>query len=128
MAFNGLCQQATCIERCAIRRRYHANLTLRDERHLRDRDAEEIRMNRPQAGRQRAKLDAFDAAAFDEGNRVLKIVVRVLRAVGREVSAGGQRLAVNRFDDTEFVRADLDEWNFTHDALERPLDQMQSRL
>src|SRR5436853_4944431 len=122
MAFDGLCQQATRIERCAIRRRYHANLTLRDERHLRDRDAEEIRMNRPQARRQRAKLYAFDAAAFDEGNRVLKIVVRVLRAIRSEVSACGQRLAVNRFDDAKLVRADLYERHFTDDLLKRPLD------
>src|SRR5204862_8026406 len=85
-------------------------------------------MNRPQAGRQRAKLYAFDAAAFDEGNRVLKIIVRVLRAVWSKVSACGQRLAVNRFDDAEFVRADLDQRNFTHHALERPLDQMKARL
>src|SRR3954465_9807212 len=122
MAFNGLCQQTTCIERRAIRRRYHANLALRDERHFRDRDAEQVRMNRPQARRQRAKLYAFDAAAFDEGNRVLEIVVRVLRAVRSEVSTCGQRLAVNRFDDAKLVRADLDERHFTDDLLKPPLD------
>ena len=68
-------------------------------------------MNRPQSRRQRAKLYAFDAAAFDEGNRVLKIVVRVLRAVRRKVPASGQRLAINSFYNTKLVRAYLNQLN-----------------
>jgi len=34
-------------------------------------------------------------------------------------------LAVDRFDYAEFVRADLDQRHFTHDTLERILDQVQ---
>jgi len=44
-------------------------------------------------------------------NRVLKIVVRVLRAIEREDSSGQHRLAVNRFNNTELIRADLDQRN-----------------
>src|SRR5947209_11154128 len=122
MAFDRLSQQTTRIERRSVCRRNDADLTLRYERHLSDGNAEEVRMNRPESRRQRAKLNAFDAAAFDEGNRVLKIVVRVLRAVRRKVSASGQRLAVNSFYDAKLVRAYLNQRDFPHDLLKRPLD------
>ncbi len=76
-------------------------------------------MNRPFSRRQSSQLNAFHAALFDKRNRVLKIVVRVLRSVGRENRAGLHRFAVNRFDHAEFVRADFDERHFLNDALNR---------
>ena len=43
-------------------------------------------MDGPQTRRQSAQLNAFDAALFDEGNRILKIVVRILGAIERKDS------------------------------------------
>src|SRR6266576_1698259 len=83
-------------------------------------------MNGPQTGRQRSQLNTFDATLFDEGDWVLKVVVRILCAVECEDSAGQHGLAVNRFDYPEFVRADLDQRHFAHDPLERILDQVQA--
>src|SRR5229473_2241660 len=83
-------------------------------------------MNGPQPGRQSSQLNTFDAALFDEGDWVLKVVVRVLGAVEREDSARQHGLAVNRFDYTEFVRTDLDQRHFAHDTFERILDQVQT--
>ena len=65
-------------------------------------------MNRPQPRRQRPQLDALDAAALDEGDGVLDVVVRVLGEVGREVSSGRHRLAVHRLDYPKLVGADPD--------------------
>ena len=73
-------------------------------------------MNGPQSRRQSAQLNAFDAALLDESDRVLKIVVSVLGAIGRKDSAGGHRLAVDRFDDAQFVGADLDQRHLAHDV------------
>ena len=83
-------------------------------------------MDRPFSGRQRAKLDALDAALFDERDRVLKIVMRVLRAVGCKDAAHRHRLAVDGLDNAELVRADLDQRHFLHDALDRIHDKMKS--
>src|SRR5712691_7356940 len=85
-------------------------------------------MNWPQAGGQRAQLDAFDAALLDEGNRVLEIVVRILRAIEGENSARQHGFAIDGFDDPQFVRADFDQRHFAHHALKRILDQVQARL
>ncbi len=54
--------------------------------------------------------------------------MRVLRAVGGEDAPGRHRLAVDGFEDTQLVRPDLDERDFAHDALERPLDEVQAGL
>ena len=79
-------------------------------------------------GRQRAQLNAFDAALLDESDRVLKIVVRVLRAVEREDSARQHWLAVDCFDDTQFIGADLDQRHLATTRLKRKLDQVQAGL
>src|ERR1700682_4018100 len=85
-------------------------------------------MDGPQTGRQRSQLNTFDTTLFDEGDWVLKVVVRILGAVEGEDSARQHGLAVNRFDYAEFVRADLDQRHFAHDPLERILDQVQARF
>ena len=121
-------EQAARIKRRTVGRRDDTNLALRNDRCLPNRNTKEIRMDGPQARRQGPQLDAFDAALFDEGNRVLKIVVGVLRAVGREDSARRHWFAVDCFDNAEFVGADLDQRHLAHDALERILDQMQAGL
>src|SRR5581483_3132210 len=82
----------------------------------------------PQSRRQRAQLNAFHAALFYERNRILKVVVRVLRAVGREDAARRHRFTVDCFDDTEFVWSNLNQRHFADDSLKRKLDQMQARL
>src|SRR5262249_52091039 len=84
--------------------------------------------DRPKSGRQRAQLNAFDSALLNEGDRILEVVMTILRPVGGEDSARGQRLAVNRFDNAKLVGADFDKRHLANDALKRILDQMQSRL
>ena len=128
VALDRLAEQPASIERRAVGSRDDADLALRDDSRFGDRDAEQVRVNRPQARRQCAQLDAFDAALFNKGNRVLKVVVRILRPVRRENSTGRVRLAVNGFDDAHLVRADLDQRHSAHDLLERPLDQVQAGL
>ena len=103
VAVDRLAEQTAGVERRAVGGRHDADLALRDDCRLGDRDAEQVRMNRPQSRRQRAQLYALDAALFDKGDRVLKVVVRVLRAVGREDSARRHRLAVDRFDHADLV-------------------------
>src|SRR5262249_50515807 len=73
MAFDGHPEQTSGVERGAVRRRYDADLALWNHDGLRDRNTEQIRMNGPQARRQRPHLDAFYAASFDERDRVLEI-------------------------------------------------------
>src|SRR5258706_8093093 len=128
MPGNGFSQQPARIKRGAISGDDHADFTLGNDRSLGDRNAEQVRMNRPQAWRQRSQLNAFDAALFDERNRILKIVMRVLRAIQRENSSRQHRLAVNRLNDTELIGANLDQRNFAHDFLKRKSDQMQAGL
>src|SRR2546425_1219100 len=85
-------------------------------------------MDGPKTRRQSAELNAFDAALFDEGDWILKVVVRVLCTIGREDSTWRHWLAIDCFDYSQFVSADLDQRHFAHDALERILDEVQARL
>src|SRR5688572_33482782 len=85
-------------------------------------------MDGPEAWRQRSQLDALNAAAFDERDRILEVVMRVLRAVGSKDAARRHRLAVHGFDDSEFVGADLDQRHLAHDSFKRKLDQVQTGL
>src|SRR5258708_16486315 len=85
-------------------------------------------MNWPQARWQRAQLYAFDAALLDESDRVLKIVVGILRAVEREDSARQHRLTIDCFNDPKFIRADFDQRHFAPDALKPILDHAEPRL
>src|SRR5262245_922019 len=121
-------EQTPEVERGAVRRRHDADLALRDHDGLRDRNAEQVRVNGPQSRWQRPHLDALYAALFDERDRVLKVVVRVLRAVGGENSARRQRLAVNRLDHANLVGAYLDQRRLLHHAFEGPFDVVQSRF
>ena len=52
--------------------------------------------------------------------------MRVLCTVGRKVTAHRHRLAVNRFNNAEFIRADFDERHFLNDALDREKDDVQA--
>src|ERR1044071_5126885 len=79
----------------------------------------------PQSGRKRAQLNAFHAAAFNERDRILEVVVSILRAVWREDAARRHGLAVDGFDDTHFVGADFDQRHFPHDLFKRILDEVQ---
>src|SRR2546425_13216790 len=122
MAFYGFRQQATCVKRRAVGRCNDANLALRNHRCLTYRNTKEIRMDGPKARRQSAKLDAFDATLFDEGDWILKVVVRVLGAIGGEDSTRRHWLAIDCFDYSQFVSADFNQRHFADDALERVLD------
>jgi hypothetical protein len=62
----------------------------------------------PETRRQCSQLNTFHAATFDERDRVLEVVMSVLRAVGCEDATRRHRLAVNSFDDSHLVGADLD--------------------
>src|SRR2546426_12579260 len=108
MILNRLAKQSTRIKRSTIGCNDDPDFSLRDDRSFPDRDTEKIRMNRPQTRRQCSQLNAFDAALLDEGDRILKIVVGVLRAVKREDSSGQHWLAVNRLDNAQLVGADFD--------------------
>src|SRR6266571_1185606 len=87
MALDRFAQQTAGIQRRAIGRGHNAYLALRNHRRLGNRNAKQVWMYRPEPRRQRAQLDAFDSALLNEGNRVLKIVVGVLGAIGSENSA-----------------------------------------
>ena len=79
-------------------------------------------MDGPKTRRQGAELNAFDPTLFDEGDWILKVVVRVLGAIGSEDSAWRHWLAIDCFDYSQFVSADFDQRHFADDALERVLD------
>src|SRR5262249_32948974 len=98
------------------------------DRRLRQRNSKQVRMDRPQTWRQGSKLYALHAALLDKRNRVLKVVVRVLGAVGREDSSGRHRLPVDRLDNGPLIRANLDQWKLANDFFERPLDQVKTRF
>ena len=78
------------------------------------------------ARRQRTQLNTFHAAAFDERDRILEVVMCILRAVWREDAARRHRLTVDRFDNSHFVGANLDQRHFAHDFFKRKLDQVQA--
>src|ERR1051326_3536277 len=82
----------------------------------------------PQARRQCPQLNTFHAAAFDERDGILKVVMSVLSTVGREDSARRHRLAVNGFDDAQFVGANLNQRHFAYDFLKRKFNEVKSGL
>src|SRR5437868_12604227 len=85
-------------------------------------------MDRPQSRRQRAQLNTFHAAAFDKRDRILEVVVRILRTIGCEDATWRHWFTIDRFDDAHFVSADLDQWNLAHNFFKRKLDQVQAGL
>src|SRR6185295_19198311 len=119
-------KQPARVELRAISRGDDPDLSVRDHRRFCYRDSKQVRVNRPKTRRQRAKLNAFDSAAFDECDGILKIVVRVLRAIGCEDSTGRHRLPVDGFDYAHLIGSDLDQWEFPDDFLEGPFDQVQA--
>ncbi len=82
----------------------------------------------PQPRGQCPQLDSFYAALFDKRDRILEVVMSVLRAVRREDAAGGHRLAVDRFDDAQFICANFNQRHFADDFLKGKLDEMQAGL
>src|SRR5689334_24889197 len=85
-------------------------------------------MDGPQTRRQGPQLNTFHAAAFDERDRILEVVVSILGAVRREDSARRHRLTVYGFDDAQLVGANLDERHFPHHFFKRKLDEVKSGL
>src|ERR1041385_4691166 len=85
-------------------------------------------MDGPETRRQCAELNTFYTALFDERDRILEVVVSILRAIRCEDPAGRHRFTVNRFDHAHLISANLDQRNFAYDFLKRKLDQMQTRL
>src|SRR6185369_16494298 len=83
-------------------------------------------MNRPQTWRQCPQLDTFHAATLDERNRILKKIVRVLRAVRRKDLSRRIGLAVDCFNNAHLISANFDKWNFAYHLFKRPLNKMQS--
>src|SRR6185503_17980690 len=128
MPFDRFGEKATRVELRAVCGTDYADLALRNDRGFRYRHAKQVRVNRPESRRHCPELNAFDAALRDKGNRVLEIIVRVLRAVGRKDSSGGHRLAVNGFDDAHLVRADFDQRDFAHDLLRNRIDEVETEL
>src|SRR5262249_55731418 len=70
--------EAASIKLHAVGAGDNAYLALWDNCGSRYRDPEEIRVDRPETRRQRAKLDALDATLLDEGNRILEVLIRLL--------------------------------------------------
>src|SRR6185503_11684702 len=85
-------------------------------------------MDGPESGRKRTQLDAFHPTSFDERNRILKVVMRVLSAIGCEDTTRRHRFAVYRFYDPHLIGADFDQRHFTHDFFKRKLDKVQPWL
>src|ERR1051325_1157150 len=85
-------------------------------------------MDGPQTGRECSQLNALHATLFDKGDRILKIIVCVLRAVGRKNSARRHGLAVNGIYDAKFISADFNQRHFSDYPFERILNKMQAWL
>ncbi len=128
MACDRFAEQPAGVERIAVCGGNDADFTLRNHRRLRHGNAEQVWMDGPQARRQRAQLDAFHTALFDERDRVLEVVVCVLRAIGSEDAPRRHRFTVNGFDDAHLVGTDLDQRHLANYAFKRKLDQVQPRL
>ena len=79
-------------------------------------------MNGPETRRQRAQLNAFDATLLQKRDWILKVVVRVLRAIGGINSSRRHGIAVDGFDHAEFIRSNFDQRHFPHYLLEWILD------
>src|SRR5438034_10137535 len=103
MAVDGLAQESSRIQRVAVSRSYHANLSLRDNGDFGDRYAKQVRMDWPQTRRQCAQLNTFHAALLQKRNWILKIVMPVLRAIRSEDSSRRHGIAVDCFDQPEFI-------------------------
>src|SRR4029450_2547033 len=85
-------------------------------------------MDGPQTRRKCAQLNSFDAALFDERDRILEVVVCVLGAVGCENSAWGHWFAIKGVNHAQLVSTDFDQRHLPYDLFERELDQVQSWL
>src|SRR5215213_5983403 len=110
-------EQATGIEWRTVSGCNHADFALRNHSRLRYGNTEEVWMYGPQSGRQCPQLDSFYTAAFDKRDRILEVVMSVLRAVRREDAAGRHRLAVDSFDDAQFICANFNQRHFADDFL-----------
>src|SRR6185436_3785457 len=121
-------KQTARIKWCAVSGNNYANLTLRNDRCLRHRNAKQIGVNRPQARWQRPQLNALYAALFDERDRILKVVVGVLRAVKCEDSSWQHRLAIDGFNHAQFIGANFDQRHLAYDFLKGKFDQVQTGL
>src|SRR4030095_16243352 len=81
----------------------------------------------PKSRRKRAQLNAFHSTLFQKRNRILEVIVCILRAVRREDVTWRHWFTVNGFDDSQLVGADLDQVHFASDnSLKRIFDHMQS--
>jgi hypothetical protein len=85
-------------------------------------------MDRPEAWRQSPQLDALDTTLLNKSDRILKVVMGVLRPIRSEDTTWRERFAVNSLDDTHLIGADLDQGNLVDYTLEWVFDQMESRL
>src|SRR5262245_7593649 len=103
MALDSLSEEPSRIEWAAISRRYYADPALRNYGRFRDRNAKQIRMNWPKSRRQSAQLNSLHTALLEKRDRILKVVVRVLCAIGCIDSTGGHWFAIDRFNHAEFV-------------------------
>src|SRR5260370_42490864 len=127
MALNGLTEEPARIERCAVGCNNNANFPLGDHCSASYRNTEKIRMNWPQPGWQRSQLNTFYAALLNKGNWILKIVVGVLSAIGREDASRKHWLAVDRLNDADFIGAYFNDADLAPTAFKRQLLQIQTK-
>src|SRR5262245_21619482 len=85
-------------------------------------------MNGPEPRWQSAKLNSLDPTALDECDRVLKVVVRVLRPISSKDAARRHRFTVDGFNYPHLIRAYLNQRGLANDLLEGPLDQVKTRF
>src|ERR1043166_3617290 len=128
MVLDRLAVEPSLIQRSAVGSGNDTDLCRRDDRGRSDRNAEKIRMYGPFTRRQRAKLNALDTALLDERDRVLKVIVRILRPIGSKYAAHRHRLAVDRVDHAELIGTDLDQRHLLDDAFDRVHHKMKPRF
>src|SRR5258705_1139702 len=123
-----LAKQTSRVEWSTISRRNYPNLTLRHHRGLGYRNTEQVWVNGPQSWGQCAKLNSLDAAALDERDWVLEIVVSVLRSVRCKDPARWVWFTVDSFDDSHLIGSDLNQRDLAHNFFKRKLDQVKPRF
>src|SRR5206468_1939950 len=84
MAIDSLGEQPAGIEWRAVGGIHDANMPMGNHRRFCNGNAKQIGMDRPQAWRQRSHLYSLDASLLDESDRILEVVMGILRAIRRE--------------------------------------------
>src|SRR5690349_4910499 len=124
MVRDSFAKQATRIEWITVSGRHNAYLALRYHCRFGYRNAEQVRMDGPQTRRNCTELNTLDAAAFDERDRILKVIVCILGTIRSEDTTWRHRFAVDCFYDAHLVGANFNQGHFAHDFFKWVFDEV----